>query len=108
MPTATVVVTTPAGTEQTYTGTGNGSVEAIFNTLEQIAEGKVNVLDYRVTSVGKGEDALGEAVINVEYNGFKYTGRDAAQDVLEASAKAYVNAVNRHLLQASTRQGAVN
>lgn len=108
VPTATVVVTTPAGTEQTYTGTGNGSVEAIFNTLEQIAEGKVNVLDYRVTSVGKGEDALGEAVINVEYSGYKYTGRDAAQDVLEASAKAYVNAVNRHLLQASTRQGAVN
>lgn len=108
VPTATVVVITPAGTEQTYTGTGNGSVEAIFNTLEQIAEGKVNVLDYRVTSVGKGEDALGEAVINVEYSGFKYTGRDAAQDVLEASAKAYVNAVNRHLLQASTRQGAVN
>ena len=108
IPTATVVVKTPAGTEQIYTGTGNGSVEAIFNTLEQIAEGKVNLLDYRVKSVGQGEDALGEAVINVEYNGYKYTGRDAAQDVLEASAKAYINAINRHLLQESTRQVAVN
>lgn len=108
IPTATVVVQTPAGAEEIFTGTGNGSVEAIFNTLEQIADEKVNILDYRVKSVGKGEDALGEAVINVEYKGYKYTGRDAAQDVLEASAKAYVNAVNRHLMQAGARAAVVN
>ena len=47
--------------------TGAGSVEAIFNTLEELVEGEVHILDYRVSSVGKGRDALGEAVINLSY-----------------------------------------
>ena len=45
--------------------TGSGSVEAIFNTLEELVEGEVHILDYRVTSIGKGRDALGEAVVNL-------------------------------------------
>mgnify|MGYP003478465868 FL=1 len=71
----------------------------IFNTLERIVKGKVHILDYRVTSVGKGRDALGEAVINLSYDGETVTGRDVAQDVLEATAKAYLNAVNRELVK---------
>lgn len=104
IPTATASVTTPEGEEKTVAATGSGSVEAIFNTLEQLIEGTANILDYRVKSVGKGRDALGEAVINLEYNGFTTTGRDAAQDVLEASAKAYLNAINRHLIQESIQK----
>lgn len=101
IPTATASVITPEGDEKTVVSTGSGSVEAIFNTLEQLIDGTANILDYRVKSVGKGRDALGEAVINLDYNGFTTTGRDAAQDVLEASAKAYLNAINRHLIQES-------
>ena len=104
IPTATAQVTTPDGETKTVAATGNGSVEAIFNTLEQLLDSKVNVLDFRVTSVGKGRDALAEAVINVKYNGYQVTGRDAAQDVLEASAKAYLNAINRQLIQQSIRE----
>lgn len=103
IPTATVSVITPEGDLKMLASTGSGSVEAIFNTLEQLVNGTVNILDYRVTSVGKGRDALGEAVINLSYNGYQVTGRDAAQDVLEASAKAYLNAVNRQLIQQSIR-----
>lgn len=103
IPTATAAVATPTGNVATAASTGAGSVEAIFNTLEQLVGGTVNILDYRVTSVGKGRDALGEAVINLRYNGYTTTGRDAAQDVLEASAKAYLNAINRQLIQASIR-----
>ena len=103
IPTATVSVITPEGDLKMLASTGSGSVEAIFNTLEQLVNGTVNILDYRVTSVGKGRDALGEAVINLSYNGYQVTGRDAAQDVLEASAKAYLNAINRQLIQQSVR-----
>lgn len=103
IPTATASVITPEGDIKTLASTGSGSVEAIFNTLEQLVNGTVNILDYRVTSVGKGRDALGEAVINLRYNGYTSTGRDAAQDVLEASAKAYLNAINRQLIQGSIR-----
>ncbi|SOC06270.1 2-isopropylmalate synthase [Ureibacillus xyleni] len=103
IPTATASVLTPEGAVKTLAATGSGSVEAIFNTLEQLVNAKVNILDFRVKSVGKGRDALGEAVINLRYNGFTSTGRDAAQDVLEATAKAYLNAINRHLIQESIR-----
>ena len=104
IPTATAQVTTPSGETNTVAATGNGSVEAIFNTLEKLLDSKVNILDFRVTSVGKGRGALAEAVINLKYNGYEVTGRYAAQDVLEASAKAYLNAINRQLLQQSIRE----
>src|SRR5690606_34329137 len=103
-PLATVIVKTPAGSFVEETTSGAGSVEAIFNALEKVVEGEVHVLDYRVSSIGKGRDALAEAVINLTFNGEDLVGRDSAQDVLEASAKAYLNAVNRILLQSQIKQ----
>lgn len=103
VPTATVTAITPEGEEVSKAATGSGSVEAIFNTLEELVPGKVHILDYRVSSVGKGRDALGEALVNLSYNGQPSTGRDVAQDVLEASAKAYLNAVNRYLIKEDTK-----
>ncbi|MCM3388382.1 2-isopropylmalate synthase [Ureibacillus chungkukjangi] len=103
IPTATASVVTPEGEVKTLAATGSGSVEAIFNTLEQLVNATVNILDFRVKSVGKGRDALGDALVNLRYNGYTSTGRDASQDVLEATAKAYLNAINRHLIQDSIR-----
>lgn len=99
IPTATASAYKPDGELIRDSATGAGSVEAIFNSLERLVEGKVHILDYRVTSIGKGRDALGEAVINMTFNGETVTGRDVAQDVLEATAKAYLNAVNRQLVK---------
>lgn len=105
IPTATVRVKTPDGTVVEDACTGSGSVEAIFNALERIVDGKIQLLDYRVSSIGKGRDALGEAVINLTFNNVEdVTGRGTAQDVLEASAKAYLNAINRVLLQTHMEQ----
>ncbi|MBS4210331.1 2-isopropylmalate synthase [Bacillus sp. FJAT-50079] len=98
-PKATVRVKKPNGEIVEETVEGAGSVEAIFNALEKAIEGKVHVLDYRVSSIGKGRDALAESVINLTFNDEELRGRDSAQDVLEASAKAYLNAINRILLQ---------
>ena len=103
IPTATVRATKPSGEEVTVASTGSGSVEAIFNTLEKLVEESVKILDYRVSSVGSGRDALGEAVINIAYKGGTYRGRDAAQDVLKASAEAYLDAINREIIQAQLR-----
>ncbi|KIL44743.1 2-isopropylmalate synthase [Jeotgalibacillus soli] len=103
IPTATVSVTSPDGELLQEASTGAGSVEAIYNTLERLVKGKVHLLDFRVTSIGKGRDALGEAVVNLTYNGNSSSGRDVAQDVLEASAKAYLNAINRQLVNERQR-----
>ena len=101
IPTATVTAKNPEGETLHIATTGAGSVEAIFNTLELLVKGDVHILDYQVSSIGKGRDALGQAVVNLNFNGKQLTGRGIAQDVLEASAMAYLNAINRQLVRAS-------
>ena len=95
IPTATLVVTTKDGEKIQEAATGSGSVEAIYNTLERIVEEPVQLLDYKLNSVGSGRDALANVFVKVLYNGVESSGRGTAQDVLEASARAYINAVNR-------------
>ncbi|OJH16345.1 2-isopropylmalate synthase [Bacillus obstructivus] len=95
IPTATVVVKSPNGTVLEEAGTGAGSVEAIYNTLSRMIDGQVELKDYKLHSLGSGRDALADAFVKVQYSGVESGGRGSAQDVLEASAKAYLNAINR-------------
>ncbi|WP_257351385.1 2-isopropylmalate synthase [Pseudalkalibacillus decolorationis] len=97
IPTATIAVVKPDGEYIQEAATGSGSVEAIYNTIEKLVEDSVVLLDYKINSVGGGRDALAEVFIRVKYNEFESSGRGTAQDVLEASARAYLNAVNRVL-----------
>lgn len=69
--------------------TGAGSVEALYNTLERCVKEHVHLLDYRIQSVGAGRDALAQVFVNLNYAGKESSGRGLAQDVIEASAKAY-------------------
>lgn len=78
--------------------TGSGSVEALYNTLEQCIEDEVNLMDYRIQSLGAGRDALAHVYVKVKYRNMETSGRGLDQDVLIASAKAYINAVNRVIL----------
>ena len=95
VPTATVSLSGPNQEEIQEAGTGAGSIEALYNTLEKSINGEVNLLDYRIQSVGAGRDALAQVFVKMKYQGVETSGRGLAQDVLEASAKAYLNAVNR-------------
>ena len=78
--------------------TGAGSVEAVYNTLGRCIDKNIELLDYRIQSNRKGEDALAQVYVRVTVNGKESSGRGIAHDVLEASAKAYLNAVNRQLV----------
>ncbi|MCD8508877.1 MAG: 2-isopropylmalate synthase [Bacillus sp. (in: Bacteria)] len=95
IPTATVALTTPEGIRVENACTGQGSVEALYNTLEALVEEKIHLTDYSLKSVGQGRDALAVAHIKMNVNGESVSGRGSAQDVLEASAKAFLNGVNR-------------
>ncbi|MEW4220422.1 2-isopropylmalate synthase [Rossellomorea marisflavi] len=95
IPTATIELKLEDGSVTQLASTGSGSVEAIYNTIERILPGTSKLLDYRINSVGGGRDALAEVYVHLEYEGAKTSGRGTAQDVLEASARAYLNAVNR-------------
>ena len=56
------------------------------------------LMDYQLRAVSEGKDALGELTVKVDFgDGELITGKGASTDVIEASARAYLNAVNRHL-----------
>ncbi|TSB46272.1 2-isopropylmalate synthase [Alkalicoccobacillus porphyridii] len=99
IPTATITMKLPSGEMIQEAATGSGSVEAIYNTLERMIEGPVSLQDYRIQSVSGGGDALAEVYVQINYDHYESSGRGTAHDVLEASAKAYINAVNRTLIR---------
>lgn len=78
--------------------TGNGPVNAAFRAIDRITNTKGELEDYNVRSTSQGQDALGEVTLKVRFeNGCPVSGKGAATDVIEASARAYLNAVNRYL-----------
>ena len=77
--------------------TGDGPIDAAFKAVNRII-GKEFVLDdYIIHAVTEGEDALGEAVVKLSYNGTQVTGRAISTDIIEASVKAYINGANKLL-----------
>jgi len=93
-PTAHVIVTDTDGTIEA-TGTGNGMIDAAIAAISRATGVDGKVLDFKVASVTGGGDALGSVVIQLEADGMKVSGRGVATDVVEASARAYLGAVNR-------------
>ena len=74
---------------------GDGPVDAIFLAIEEITQTTVECKDFQVHSVTVGKDAQGEVLVEVEHDGRTYRGRGVSTDSVEASAKAFLNAVNR-------------
>ena len=74
---------------------GDGPLDALFRTIEEITGTPVVVRDFRVISVTRGKDAQGESTIEVEHQGRVYRGRGVSTDTVEASTLAFVNAINR-------------
>lgn len=97
-PTAAVTLIAPSGERIEAAQTGNGSVEALYKTIEALVEEDLKLIDYKLNSVGGGEDALAEAHVQLSVNGEVMNGRGSHQDVLMASVNAYLNAVNRYLI----------
>ena len=60
------------------------------------------LLDYSMNSVSRGKDALGEVFVHVRFNNRSYSGKAASVDVIDASARAYLNAVNKAVHEEGT------
>lgn len=75
--------------------TGDGPVDAVFSAISAITHIKGELLDYAIRSVTSGREAMGEVTVKVKYKERTYTGVGASTDVIEASAKAYLNCLNR-------------
>lgn len=98
IPTAAVRLITPDGKAAADAALGTGPVDAVYKAINRIV-GVANVLtEFSVKSVTEGIDAIGEVLIRIETDGTTYTGRGADTDIIVASGKAYINALNRLLM----------
>ena len=93
-PTATVAMEVN-GTAVKQTGTGDGPVDAVYRTIAHMTGTKSKLDAYLVKGITGGTDALGEVTVKVEEEGKKVAGHGADTDIIVASAKAYVNALNK-------------
>ncbi|MBI2302905.1 MAG: 2-isopropylmalate synthase, partial [Armatimonadetes bacterium] len=94
VPTATVIIRTPEG-EVCDAATGDGGVDAVYRAIERVTGVVLELQDYRLRGVTGGQDAMAEATVKVSRGGRAITGRGASTDIFEASAKAYLDAVNK-------------
>ena len=94
IPTATVRLRKEDEIHQ-ESGWGDGPVDATFKAIDQVTGLHPSLKDYGIRAVTSGKDALGEVVVSIEVDGRTVIGRGTSTDVIEASAKAYLNAINR-------------
>ncbi len=77
------------------TGHGDGPVDAVFKSITSITDTKSRLLKYEVKAITGGTDALGEVVCSLEEGHRSVSGHGADTDIIIASAKAYINALNK-------------
>jgi 2-isopropylmalate synthase len=97
IPTATVRLIGPEGQVLADAALGAGPVDAVYKAINRIVGIPNRLTEFTVKSITEGIDAIGEVLIRIESEDVTYTGRGAATDIIVASAKAYMNALNRLL-----------
>jgi len=94
VPTATVKMEVDGQLLQ-EAGFGDGPVDATFKTIKKITRTKSKLLQFAINAITSGTEAQGEVTVRLEEKGYHVIGQGADTDVIVASAKAYINALNK-------------
>jgi len=89
----------PEGVVRRDAAHGRGPIDALFKAITRVTGIETKVVDYRVRAVSQDIDAQGEAHVEIEYKGKRSSARAVSVDVIEASALAYLEVVNRVVQQ---------
>jgi len=103
LPCASVALRSAGGDRIQEVAAGDGPVDAVFKAIEKVTGIAAKLRDYQITSVSTGEDAQGEVSIEVEHPTGVYRGRALSTDIIEGSARAFIDVVNRIALKAAPR-----
>jgi 2-isopropylmalate synthase len=95
LPSAAVALWKSDGSICKDAAAGDGPVDAVFKAMERITGVHLTLVDYRVRAVSTGCDAQGEAYVEVEHDGRTLSARAVSTDIVEASAMAYLEIINR-------------
>ncbi|HDQ25558.1 MAG TPA: 2-isopropylmalate synthase, partial [bacterium] len=94
LPTATVRIR-KGDTVLEGAATGDGPVDAVYKTINRLLKINARLLDYQIKAVTKGREAQGEVTVRVEKDGAEINGRGMSTDIIEASARAYLDALGK-------------
>ncbi len=107
IPSATVKISTPEG-EKLGLSVGNGPVDATYKAIKNALglDRELQLKDFKIRALTAGTDALAEVFITIEAGGIKVSGRGVDQDIVRASALAFIEALNR-LERRKTKKGGI-
>jgi len=77
------------------TGTGNGPVDALYKTIAKVVDIPHRLTDFSIRALTGGSEAMGEVMVEIESGGEVFRGIGISTDIIEASAKAYLQAINK-------------
>ncbi len=83
------------GLDREEVATGDGPVDAVFKAIDKLVGMEFALESYRLQSVTEGKDAQGDVRVKIRQNSTVYSGRGLSTDIVESSAKAYLNAINK-------------
>jgi 2-isopropylmalate synthase len=99
LPCASISLRNAEGVSTQEAAAGDGPVDAVFKAIEKITGIAVKLRDYQIASVSTGKDAQGEVSLEVEHHTGNYRGRALSTDIIEGSARAYLDVINRIALK---------
>ncbi|MCI6844884.1 MAG: 2-isopropylmalate synthase, partial [Coriobacteriaceae bacterium] len=106
VPTATATIADEQGVRHVVCATGAGPVDAAYKAVDQVVAVRGDLTEFSVKAITRGIDAIGEVTVRITAeDGKVYTGRGADNDIVVSSAKAYINAINRMIQTARSKEG---
>ena len=95
IPTATIRMRNASGEVFEDAGTGDGPVDAAYSAISRITGVVAKLTEYSIRAITGGKEAQGEVYVKLSHDGHSYRGRAFSTDIIEASALAYLQAINR-------------
>ena len=89
------------GTSVSGLSYGNGPVDAAFLAIEAITKRHMELDDFDLSAITEGKEAMGQAIVKLRYNGVIYSGRGISTDIIGASIRAYLGAINKIVYEES-------
>src|SRR5699024_2185831 len=78
---------------------GTGPIDALYSAILQLTDIDIRLVEYKISSVTRGKEALGKVKVTAEYNGIIYYANATDTDVIRASALAYINVINKVVVE---------
>ena len=82
---------------------GDGPIDSAFRAIEQIIGEHFELDDFQIQSITRGREAMGSALVRLRSNGKLYSGNGVSTDIIGASIRAYVNALNKIVYEESVK-----